>query len=74
MNSTNKILDNLKLFSNNPQNCLRDPQLCEDIRYLCNEVERLSREIVKANDFMDDDYITIQRYKRKLQEKENQFK
>jgi hypothetical protein len=40
--------------------------LCEDIRYLCDEVERFGREIVKANDHMDEDFITIQRYKNKL--------
>jgi hypothetical protein len=71
MNRTNKILDNLKLFSNNFQNCLRDLQLCEDIRYLCDEVERLNREIVKANNFMDEDYITIQRYKNKIKKYES---
>jgi hypothetical protein len=34
-------------------------------------VERFSREIVKANDHMDEDFITIQRYKNKLSKYES---
>ena len=40
--------------------------LMKDIEFLLNEVERFSKEIVKANDHMDEDFITIQRYKNKL--------
>jgi prefoldin subunit 5 len=41
--------------------------LMKDIEFLLNEVERFSKEIVKANEHMDEDYITIQRYKNKLE-------
>ena len=65
---TNKIvIDRLREFTQKNCNTTIDPKLCEDIRYLCDEVERFSREIVKANDHMDEDFITIQRYKRKLE-------
>lgn len=41
--------------------------LMNDVEFLINEVERFSKEIVKANDCMDEDHITIQRYKNKLE-------
>ena len=63
---TKQVIVNLREFTQNNCNTTLDPKLCEDIRYLCDEVERLSQEIVKANNFMDEDYITIQRYKNKL--------
>lgn len=64
---TNKdVIARLREFTSNNCNTTLDPKLCEDIRYLCDEVERFSREIVKANNFMDEDHITIQRYKNKL--------
>jgi len=50
---------------------LLDAKLCEDIRYVCDEVERFSKEIVKANNHMDEDHITIQRYKNKLSKYES---
>lgn len=63
------------MFTDKNCNTTLDPKLCEDIRYLCDETERLMCEIIKSNNYTnDDDFITIQRYKRKLQEKENQFK
>lgn len=71
---TYNVIHNLRLFTDKNCNTTLDPKLCEDIRYLCDETERLTREIIKANNYIDDDFITIQRYKRKLQEKENQFK
>jgi len=65
---TNKIvIDRLRKFTNNNCNTTLDPKLCEDIRYLCNEVERFGREMVRVNDHMDADHITIQRYKKKLE-------
>ena len=65
---TNKIvIDRLREFTQKNCNTTIDPKLCEDIRYLCDEVERFSREVVKANNFMDEDHITIQRYKKKLE-------
>ena len=68
---TKQIVDNLREFTQKNCNTTLDPKLCEDIRYLCDEVERLSLEIVKANNFMDEDYITIQRYKNKLNKYES---
>jgi hypothetical protein len=63
---TKQVVANLREFAQNNSNTRLDPKLCEDIRYLCDEVERFSKEIVKANDHMDEDFITIQRYKNKL--------
>ena len=71
---TNKIvIDRLREFTQKNCNTTLDPKLCEDIRYLCDEVERFSREIVKANDHMDEDFITIQRYKKKLEKTEKKL-
>ena len=66
MKTNNEVVNRLREFTQNNCNTTLDPKLCEDIRYLCDEVERFSREIVKANDHMDEDHITIQRYKKKL--------
>ena len=64
---TNKdVVARLRDFANSNCNVTIDPKLCEDIRYLCDEVERFGHEIVKANNFMDEDHITIQRYKNQL--------
>jgi len=68
MKTNNEVISRLREFTNNNCNNMLDAKLCEDIRYLCDEVERFSREVVKANNFMDEDHITIQRYKKKLQE------
>jgi hypothetical protein len=68
---TKQVIVNLREFTQKNCNTTLDPKLCEDIRYLCDEVERLSQEIVKANNFMDEDYITIQRYKNKLNKYES---
>jgi len=67
MKTNNEVVSRLREFTNNNCNTTLDPKLCEDIRYLCDEVERHSREVVKANNFMDEDHITIQRYKKKLE-------
>ena len=71
MKTNKEVVARLKEFTNNNCNTTLDPKLCEDIRYLCDEVERFSREIVKANDHMDEEYITIQRYKNKLSKYES---
>lgn len=67
MKTNKEVVARLKEFTNNNCNTTLDPKLCEDIRYLCDEVERFSNEIVKANNHMDEDHITIQRYKNKLE-------
>ena len=68
---TKQVVDNLREFAQNNSNTTLDPKLCEDIRYLCDEVERFSKEIVKANNHMDEDHIIIQRYKNKLSKYES---
>ena len=67
MKTNNEVIVRLREFTNNNCNTTLDPKLCEDIRYLCDEVERFGKEVVKANNFMDEDHITIQRYKKKLE-------
>ena len=67
MKTNKEVVDRLKEFTNNNCNTTLDPKLCEDIRYLCDEVERFSKELLKANSCMDEDHITIQRYKKKLE-------
>ena len=47
--------------------------LMKDIEFLLNEVDRFSKEIVKANNLMDEDHITIQRYKNKLKKCEEKL-
>ena len=66
MKTNKEVVNRLREFAQNNSNTTLDAKLCEDIRYLCDEVERFSKEIVKANDHMDEDFITIQRYKNKL--------
>jgi len=41
--------------------------LMKDVEFIINEVERYKIEMVKANNHMDEDHITIQRYKNKLE-------
>lgn len=67
MKTNKEVVSRLREFTNNNCNISIDPKLCEDIRYLCDEVERFTKEMVKANNFMDEDHITIQRYKKKLE-------
>ena len=66
MKTNKEVVNRLREFTSNNCNVSIDAKLCEDIRYLCDEVERFSKEIVKANNHMDEDHITIQRYKNKL--------
>ena len=67
MKTNKEVVDRLREFTNNNCNTTLDPKLCEDIRYLCDEVERYNKEVVKANNCMDEDHITIQRYKKKIE-------
>jgi hypothetical protein len=71
MKTNQEVISRLRQFTSYNCNNLLDAKLCEDIRYLCDEVERFGREIVKANDHMDEDFITIQRYKNKLSKYES---
>ena len=71
MKTNQEVINRLREFTQNNCNTTLDPKLCEDIRYLCDEVERFSKEIVKANNHMDEDHITIQRYKNKLSKYES---
>lgn len=68
-----EVVATLREFTQNNCNTTLDPKLCEHIRYLCDEVERFSHEIAKANEFMDEDYITIQRYRSKLEKCERRL-
>ena len=47
--------------------------LMKDVEFLINEVERYKTEMVKANNCMDEDHITIQRYKKKLEKCEKKL-
>ena len=71
MKTNQEVISRLRQFTSYNCNNLTDPKLCEDIRYLCDEIERFSQEIVKANNHMDEDHITIQRYKKKLSKYES---
>ena len=73
MKTNKEVVNRLREFTQKNCNTTLDPKLCEDIRYLCDEVERFSKEIVKANDHMDEDHITIQRYKNKLEKCEEKL-
>ena len=65
---TNKIvIDRLREFTQKNCNTTLDPKLCEDIRYLCDEVERFGVQMLLMNEYGDEDYITIQKYKSKLE-------
>ena len=67
MKTNQEVISRLRQFTSYNCNNLLDAKLCEDIRYLCDEVERFSQEMLRVNDHMDADYITIQRYKNKLE-------
>jgi hypothetical protein len=45
----------------------------QDVEFLINEIKRMRQELVKANDHMDEDHITIQRYKKKLEKTEKKL-
>jgi hypothetical protein len=73
---TKQVVANLREFAQNNSNTTLDPKLCEDIRYLCDEVERFGVQMLLMNEYGDEDYITIQKYKSKLercQSKLNQY-
>jgi hypothetical protein len=67
MKTNKEVVNRLREFTSYNCNNLLDAKLCEDIRYLCDEVERFGREMVRVNDHMDADHITIHRYKKKLE-------
>ena len=73
MKTNKEVISRLRQFTSYNCNNLLDAKLCEDIRYLCDEVERFSKEIVKANILMDEDHITIHRYKNKLKKCEEKL-
>ncbi len=64
---TKQVVANLREFAQNNSNTRLDPKLCEDIRYLCDEVERFGVQMLLMNEYGDEDYITIQKYKSKLE-------
>ena len=64
---TKQVVDNLREFAQNNSNTTLDPKLCEDIRYLCDEVDRFGEQMLLMNEYGDEDYITIQKYKSKLE-------
>ena len=67
MKTNKEVVNRLREFTNNNCNTTLDPKLCEDIRYLCDEVERFGVQMLLMNEYGDEDYITIQKYKSKLE-------
>ena len=67
MKTNKEVINRLREFTNNNCNTTLDPKLCEDIRYLCDEVERFGVQMLLMNEYGDEDYITIQKYKSKLE-------
>ena len=67
MKTNKEVVKRLREFTNNNCNATLDPKLCEDIRYLCDEVERFGVQMLLMNEYGDEDYITIQKYKSKLE-------
>ena len=76
MKTNKEVVNRLREFTNNNSNTKLDAKLCEDIRYLCDEVDRFGVQMLLMNEYGDEDYITIQKYKSKLekcQSKLNQY-
>lgn len=67
MKTNKEVISRLREFTSNNCNTTLDPKLCEDIRYLCDEVDRFGEQMLLMNEYGDEDYITIQRYKNKLE-------
>jgi hypothetical protein len=67
MKTNKEVVNRLREFTQNNCNTTLDPKLCEDIRYLCDEVERFGVQMLLMNEYGDEDYITIQKYKSKLE-------
>ena len=67
MKTNEEVVNRLREFTQNNCNTTLDPKLCEDIRYLCDEVERFGVQMLLINEYGDEDYITIQKYKSKLE-------
>ena len=73
MKTNKEVVNRLREFTQNNCNTTLDPKLCEDIRYLCDEVERFGEQMLLMNEYGDEDYITIQRYKNKLEKCEEKL-
>jgi len=67
MKTNKEVVNRLREFTQNNCNTTLDPKLCEDIRYLCDEVDRFGVQMLLMNEYGDEDYITIQKYKSKLE-------
>ena len=67
MKTNKEVISRLREFTQNNCNTTLDPKLCEDIRYLCDEVDRFGEQMLLMNEYGDEDYITIQKYKSKLE-------
>ena len=67
MKTNKEVVNRLREFTQNNCNTTLDAKLCEDIRYLCDEVERFGVQMLLMNEYGDEDYITIQKYKSKLE-------
>ena len=67
MKTNKEVVNRLREFTQNNCNTTLDPKLCEDIRYLCDEVDRFGEQMLLMNEYGDEDYITIQRYKNKFE-------
>ena len=67
MKTNKEVVNRLREFTQNNCNTTLDPKLCEDIRYLCDEVDRFGEQMLLMNEYGDEDYITIQKYKSKLE-------
>ena len=73
MKTNKEVVNRLREFTQNNCNTTLDPKLCEDIRYLCDEVDRFGEQMLLMNEYGDEDYITIQRYKNKLEKCEEKL-
>ena len=73
MKTNKEVISRLREFTQNNCNTTLDPKLCEDIHYLCDEVERFGEQMLLMNEYGDEDYITIQRYKNKLEKCEEKL-
>ena len=67
MKTNKEVISRLREFTQNNCNTTLDPKLCEDIRFLCDEVDRVSEQMLLLNEYGEEDYIKIQKYKSKLE-------
>ena len=66
-----KIILNLSREIGEPS--IAHERLMNDVEFLIAELKRMRQELSKANDYMDEDHITIQRYKKKLEKAEKKL-